>query len=157
MIIIAALLMAGGGDTFAQSSSLSQRHKAYRWSENTAVAPADVGRQRAETALATGPDGRVWLSYLDAEYKRLPSGMWIDWPRKVMLLSSSNDGKSFAHIRTLSEIGGDEALAAGPKGDLYASWIQYSNNQRKIVFQRITRSEESAALVECLRADPESC
>jgi hypothetical protein len=53
----------------------------YSWSGNVAVAPSDGGRQQGETALVTDSAGRVWLSFIDAEYKQIANSNWIAWPR----------------------------------------------------------------------------
>ena len=81
-------------------------HKAgYRWSTNVVIAPPEAGKQRGETALVTDGKDRVWLSYLDADYKQLPNGKWIAFPRKVVLLSSMDQGRSFTNPQILSAMG----------------------------------------------------
>lgn len=109
---------------------------AYQWSPSIPVASPEVGRQRVETALATDSRGRVWLSYLDAEYKLLPVGKWIAFPRKVVLLTSSDHGHSFEGRQVLSEMGGDESLAVDGQGGVYASWIQYGHLENGRLYQK---------------------
>lgn len=144
-----------------QSTALAKESKlqidAYRWSPNLAVAPPEAGKQRGETALVTDSKDRVWLSYLDADYKQLPNGKWIAWPRKVVLLDSKDQGDSFANSRILSGMGGDEALAADNRGNIYASWVQYSYDPSHRLIQKIViQSLGSSAAgnpVECLMWD----
>ncbi|MBF0129537.1 MAG: hypothetical protein HQL33_06065 [Alphaproteobacteria bacterium] len=110
---------------------------AYRWDANVAVAPAEEGRQRAETALVSDGKEKVWLSFLDAEYKRGPQGQWLAWPRKVMLYVSTDQGRSFGDPKVLAEPGGDEALAIDPRGTPYGSWVEYFKDQDNKLQQRI--------------------
>ena len=67
----------------------------YSWSPNVAVAPFDASRQQGETALVTDSEGRVWLSFIDAEYKKTATGIWIAFPRTLRLFMSADVGKSF--------------------------------------------------------------
>lgn len=129
----------------------------YAWSANVAVAPAEPGRQRAETALASDGE-RLWLSYLDAEYKRLPDGKWVAWPRKVALMASDDQGATWADLGPLSEMGGDEALAVGGKGVLWASWIAYDYDaahklKQKVAVAKIQRDGKRTPLLDCLPWD----
>lgn len=134
---------------------LPARSAVYQWSANVAVAPAEAGRQRVETALAADGKGRVWLSYLDTEYKKHPDGKWIAWPRRVMLWSSTDQGATFANPRVLSEMGGDESLAVDAAGNLHAAWVQYFREgdrlKQRIVARRIgDTAEGDGPALECL-------
>jgi hypothetical protein len=113
------------------------RKSAYHWSENLAVTQPETGKQRAETEIATDKNGLVWLSYLDADYKHMPTGMWIAWPRRLALLTSSDGGRSFTNRRTLSDMGGNAAFAVSPTGEIYASWVQYSYDEHRTLQQQI--------------------
>ena len=97
----------------------------YAWSENRAIEPASLGRQRVEPALASDKEGRVWLSFLDTVYHQLPNQKWIAWPRKVPLYLSQDDGTHFQEQTPLSMTGGDESLTPNPAGGIFGSWIQY--------------------------------
>jgi hypothetical protein len=157
-IILATMVLASTMNSAALSKEPTVHKEGYRWTANFAVAAAEVGKQRGETALATDSMDRVWLSYLDANYKQLPNGKWIAWPRKVVLLDSEDQGKSFTTSRILSETGGDEALAADYRGRVYASWVQYSYDpshklNQKVVIQPIA-SNGGSNPVECLMWDP---
>jgi hypothetical protein len=68
----------------------------YSWSENVAIAPFSGSRQQGETALVMDFSGRVWLSFIDAEYKQIANGNWIAWPRTLWLFVSVDAGKSFS-------------------------------------------------------------
>ena len=156
--ILASMVLACSMNSAALSQEPTGHKEGYRWTANFAVAPPEVGKQRGETALATDSKDRVWLSYLDANYKQLPNGKWIAWPRKVVLLESVDQGKSFANSRILSEMGGDEALAADNRGGVYASWVQYSYDpshklNQKVVIQPIGLNVGSNP-AECLMWDP---
>ena len=156
--ILASVVLACFMNPAALSKEPTVHKEGYRWSANFAVAPPEVGKQRGETALTTDSKDRVWLSYLDANYKQLPNGKWIAWPRKVMLLESVDQGKSFPNSRILSEMGGDEALAADNRGNVYASWVQYSYDpshklNQKVVIQPIGLNVGSNP-AECLMWDP---
>ena len=157
----AAIILSIASASVMHSTALAKEPKShrevYRWSTNLAVAPPESGKQRGETALTTDSQDRVWLSYLDADYKLLPNGKWIAWPRKVVLLDSQDQGMSFANARILSGMGGDEALAADDRGNIYASWVQYSYDEihrlnQKIVFQSLGLNAGKNP-VECLLWD----
>ncbi|MFN3076948.1 MAG: hypothetical protein ABT940_08740 [Alphaproteobacteria bacterium] len=133
----------------------------YQWSANVAVVPAQAGRQRVETALVTDSQGRVWLSYLDTEYKFTPGGKWLAWPRKVVLHQSLDQGNSFGPPTVLTEMGGDESLAIGRDGALYAAWVQYSYDQKhqlkqRVAVRRLEGGAESGTVLDCLPADSET-
>jgi hypothetical protein len=61
-----------------------------------AIAPFSGSRQQGETALVMDFSGRVWLSFIDAEYKQIANGNWIAWPRTLWLFVSVDAGKSFS-------------------------------------------------------------
>jgi hypothetical protein len=119
---------------------------AYSWSRNLAVAPFGDSRQQGETALVTDSNGRVWLSFIDAEYKQIPSGTWIAWPRALRLFTSDDAGKTFRPEPNLStDSAGDEALAADGKGQVYASFVNYFANPRRqqIVLRRLDAAQDA--------------
>ena len=155
--IIASAGIAGAMNSVALAKEPKLNKEGYRWSTNLVIAPPDAGKQRGETALVTDSKDRIWLSYLDADYKQLPNGKWIAFPRKVVLLSSIDQGHSFANPQVLSAMGGDESLAVNNRGNVYASWVQYSYDQshklnQKIVIQPI--GSNAGNPVECLTWDP---
>jgi hypothetical protein len=124
---------------------------AYSWSGNVAVAPFDGSRQQGETALATDSNGQVWLSFIDAEYKQIANGNWIAWPRSLRLFVSADTGKSFrAQPDLATDSAGDQALAAGLAGPVYASFVNYFTNpsRQQIVLRRldIAQSPNAACL-----------
>jgi hypothetical protein len=101
----------------------------YSWSANVAVAPPGASRQQGETALTTDAQGRVWLSFIDAHYRRVRDGFWIGWPRKLRLLLSADAGKTFRAQPDLAEPAGDQALASAPNGDVHATYVQYFSSR----------------------------
>jgi hypothetical protein len=104
----------------------------YSWSPNVTVAPFDANRQQGETALVTDSNGRVWLSFIDAEYKQIANGNWIAFPRTLRLFVSSDTGKSFTGQPNLStDSAGDQALAADLSGRVYASFVNYFTNPNR--------------------------
>jgi hypothetical protein len=115
----------------------SGEHKAaYQWSPNLAVAPPEAGKQRAETTLATDADERVWLSYLDADYSHGSgafSEFWSAWPRRLTIVSSDDQGKTFGHPYVLAPMGENASFTTDANGNLYASWIQasYDDHQHR--------------------------
>jgi hypothetical protein len=116
----------------------------YSWSRNVPVAPFDSSRQQGETALVADSNGRVWLSFIDAEYKQIAGGTWIAWPRTLRLFTSSDAGKSFFDEADLSiDSAGDEALAADGKGNVYASFVNYFTNpsRQQIVLRRLDAAQ----------------
>jgi hypothetical protein len=120
----------------------------YFWSHNAAVAPFDGSRQQGETALVTDANGRVWLSFIDAEYKQLANGTWIAYPRALRLFMSSDSGKSFSVQPNLSaDSAGDQALAADQMGRVYASFVNYFTNptRQQIVLRRLDVPQEPNA------------
>jgi hypothetical protein len=126
----------------------------YSWSRNVAVAPFDGSRQQGETALATDSAGRVWLSFIDAEYKQIANGNWIAWPKHLRLFMSPDAGKSFNALPDLStDPAGDEALAVNLTGGVYASFVNYFPNpaRQQIVLRRLDVSQDSN--VACLPWD----
>lgn len=139
----------------------SKNRGTYQWAASVAVAPPEAGRQRAETALASNGKDRVWLSYLDAEYKRSPQGQMIAWPRKVMLFTSTDQGRTFADPKVLAEPGGDEALATDSQGTLYGAWVGYfhdQNNkfQQRIVVKKIEADGTGGTPIQCLPWDSDT-
>jgi hypothetical protein len=76
-------------------STASRARDLYAWSGNVALAPFDDSRQQGETALVTDSNGRVWLSFIDAQYKQGPRGDWLAWPRALRLFVSADGAKSF--------------------------------------------------------------
>src|SRR2546425_6056747 len=110
-----------------------KRIGSYIWSTNQSFDPPSDLRLQVQTALTTDSDGRVWLAYLDAEYRRAPATsfgsitmpeQWHAWPRRVILRSSEDQGRTFGPPRVLSKTGSDQALAADTKGNLYGAWAQ---------------------------------
>ena len=136
---------------------------AYRWSANTALAPAVDGRQRCETALTTGADGRVWLSYLDTDYHEIRPDFSVAWPRDVVVWTSADQGATFGDRRVLSAIPdrdeseGDESLASDALGNVYAAWVQYDHEPdlvQKIYVQRVAGPDGAAPPVLALPWEP---
>jgi hypothetical protein len=126
----------------------------YSWSRNVAVAPFEGSRQQGETALVTDSGGRVWLSFIDAEYKQIATGNWIAWPRTLRLFMSADAGKSFHAEPNLSaDSAGDQALAADPAGRVYASFVNYFVNpsRQQIVLKRLDTAQDPNAA--CLAWD----
>ena len=120
----------------------------YSWSHNVAIAPFDDSRQQGETALVTDAAGRIWLSFIDAEYKQIASGTWIAYPRALRLFASSDAGRSFGARPNLStDSAGDQALAADLMGRVYASFVNYFTNpgRQQIVLRRLDASQEPNA------------
>jgi hypothetical protein len=118
----------------------------YSWSRNVAVAPFDGSRQQGETALVTDSNGRVWLSFIDAEYKQITGGTWLAWPRSLRLFTSADAGKSFHAEPNLSTgSAGDQALADDGKGRVYASFVNYFTNPRRqqIVLRRLDAAQDA--------------
>jgi hypothetical protein len=118
----------------------------YSWSANVAVAPFDAGRQQGETALVTDSNGRVWLSFIDAEYKKTATGIWIAFPRSLRLFMSADAGKSFTAQPNLStDSAGDQALASDLSGRAYASFVNYFTNpsHQQIVLRRLDAAQDS--------------
>jgi len=116
----------------------------YSWSSNVAVAPFDTGRQQGETALVTDSSGRVWLSFIDAEYKQI-NGNWIAFPRALRLFVSADAGRSFSAQPNLStDSAGDQALAADLSGRVYASYVNYFTKPRRqqIVLRRLDAAQD---------------
>ena len=131
----------------------------YRWAASVALEPPDPGRQRCETALTTDAQGRVWLAYLDTEYYQSGSGMWIAWPRDVIVWTSDDQGATFVDRRRISavddpdEAEGDESLASDALGNVFAAWVQYTHEPgliQKIYIQRIGGPEGVAAPIQAL-------
>jgi hypothetical protein len=114
----------------------------YSWSLNVAVAPFDGSRQQGETALVTGSDGRVWLAFIDAEYKQTATHLWLAFPRSVRLFMSADAGKSFSAQPNLStDSSGDQALASDLSGGAYASFVNYSAGRQQIVLKRLDAAQ----------------
>ncbi len=117
----------------------------YSWSPNVAVAPFDANRQQGETALVTDSTGKVWLSFIDAEYKQIANGNWIAFPRTLRLFVSGDAGKSFSTQPSLStDSAGDQALTADPSGRVYASFVNYFTNpgRQQIVLRRLDTAQD---------------
>jgi hypothetical protein len=117
----------------------------YSWSPNVAVAPFEGSRQQGETALVTDSNRRVWLSFIDAEYKQVASGTWIAFPRSLRLFVSADAGRSFSAQPNLStDSAGDQALAADLSGRVYASFVNYftNPNRQQIVLRRLDAAQD---------------
>ena len=107
-------------------STESDAADAYSWSPNVVVAQPPNDRQQGETALAKDAKGRVWLAFIDAQYRLVAStGNWIDWPRRVRLFVSDDRGKTFSARPDLGEPAGDQTLAADSAGRVFATYVQY--------------------------------
>jgi hypothetical protein len=121
----------------------------YAWTPNVVIAPFDGSRQQGETALVTDSNGRVWLSFIDAEYNQVASGNWIAWPRALRLFVSADGAKSFRAQPNLStDSAGDQALAADLSGRVYASFVNYFSNptrRQQIVLRRVDSAQEPNA------------
>jgi hypothetical protein len=118
----------------------------YSWSPNVAVAPFDASRQQGETALVTDSNGKVWLSFIDAEYKKIVTGNWIAFPRTLRLFVSADAGKSFTVQPNLStDSAGDQALTSDLSGRVYASFVNYftNPNRQQIVLKRLDAAQDS--------------
>ena len=115
----------------------------YSWSPNVAVAPFDGSRQQGETALVTGSDGRVWLAFIDAEYKQTATHLWIAFPRSVRLFMSADAAKSFTAQPNLStDSDGDQALASDLSGRVFASFVNYFTGRQQIVLKRLDAAQD---------------
>ena len=117
----------------------------YSWSPNVAVAPFDSSRQQGETALVTASDGRVWLAFIDAEYRQTATHLWIAFPRSVRLFMSADAGKSFTAQPNLStDSAGDQALTSDLSGGVYASFVNYFTNpgRQQIVLKRLDAAQD---------------
>jgi uncharacterized caspase-like protein len=102
----------------------------YSWSQNVAMAPFGDSRQQAGTALATDGKGRVWLSFIDAAYQKTSLGDWIAWPRSLRLYMSTDGGESFNLEPSLTENGGNPALATDAAGQIYATYDDYVDHEQ---------------------------
>lgn len=151
---LASLLLALGGTMAA-----AWARDGYTWSENVAVdAPAEV-RQQGETALAADARGRVWLAFIDAEYRQTYDKRWIAWPRRLRLFMSADAGKSFNPQPDLADLGGDQALAADGEGRLLASYAHYSYDEHRQLRQRIALKDLAGGQApneECLPWDSDT-
>jgi len=140
----AALAEYGVEASASTITPAERRGAAYVWTENVSLALSEKGKQFCQTALTTDVQGRVWLSYLDCDYRQIHDGRWIAWPRRVMLLCSSDGGRTFSQPEPLAQSGGDEALAADQSGNLFASWVQYTEKGSElrhwVVVQRIDKN-----------------
>ncbi len=117
---------------------------AYSWSRNVSIAPFEDSRQQGETELVTDSIGRVWLSFIDAQYKQIANGNWIAWPRALRMFVSADAGKTFSAQPDLSpDSAGDQALAADPMGQVYASFVNYFTNptRQQIVLRRLDAAQ----------------
>jgi len=134
-----AMVLAGGVTT-------GWTRDVYSWSPNVPVAPFDASRQQGETALVTDSDGRVWLSFIDAEYKQTAGRTWIAFPRTLRLFVSADAGKSFTAQPNLSmDSAGDQALTSDISGRVYASFVNYFTkpNRQQIVLKRLDAAQDS--------------
>jgi hypothetical protein len=142
-LIGAAILSVAAAFTIPQLPPSGEDKAVYHWSQNLTIAPPEAGKQRAETTLATDKDGRVWLSYLDTDYSRGSpsqgglSALWMAWPRRLTVVSSDDQGKTFGNATVLSSMGGNASFTTDPDGNLYASWVQYSYDGHKHLDNRI--------------------
>ena len=145
---------AHSNQTFQMSPSpfcSSGKKCGYQWSADRALEPAEKGRQRCETALTTDANGQVWLAYLDTHYRQTARGIWLAWPRDVVLWKSGDQGKTFTNRHTLSISGnssksseGDPDIASDNEGNVFATWVQYNSKPgqkwQKIYLQRFLNS-----------------
>jgi hypothetical protein len=152
-LIAAAGLSVGTAFSVPQLRPPGEAKAVYHWAQNLTIAPPETGKQRAETTLATDKDGRVWLSYLDADYFHtsypLPpimsqvlqtqdlSGLWLAWPRRLTVVRSQDQGKTFGDPTVLSPMGGNASFTTDSDGNLYASWVQYSYDDHKHLDNKI--------------------
>ena len=110
----------------------------YLWSRNVPVAPFADSRQQGETALTKDVQGRIWLSFIDAEYKKTVSGAWIAWPRRLRLYVSTDAGKSFNPQPDLAEKGWDQALASNLNGETFATYLEEDvDGHRRFVLRHL--------------------
>jgi hypothetical protein len=139
-LIGAAALSVASAFLIPQLRPSDEYKTAYQWSPNLSIGPPEAGKQRGEATLATDKDGRIWLSYLDADYSQASgvfSGSWFTWPRRLTIVSSDDQGKTFGHPYVLSPMGENASLTTDVNGDLYASWVKYSYDDHKHLEQRI--------------------
>lgn len=145
---------------FVFSSALARAADVYEWSANVAVDPFTESRQQGEPALATDATGRVWLAFIDASYRQLPDGRWLDWPRRVRLYLSQDAGHEFQPQADLGALAGDEWLVADDRGGVFASNVEYQRKEgQPALRQRIViRSLGQGSVVNaaCLPADERS-
>jgi hypothetical protein len=109
----------------------------YLWSRNVPVAPFADSRQQGETALTKDAQGRIWLSFIDAAYKKTVSGAWIAWPRRLRLYVSTDAGKSFSPQPDLTGNGWDQALASNLKAETFATYLEEVDGHRRFVLRRL--------------------
>ena len=138
-ILLVAVCLFLPGESDAQKPE-EQIRRGYEWSANVAIAAPEQGKQKCETAMTTDAKGHVWLSYLEGDYKQV-NGTWLAFPRRVVLLSSDDQGYKFGNRHLLSESGTDQSLVVGPTGDLCAVWVQFSSNSRTGSGQKILFSK----------------
>ena len=120
----------------------------YTWSKNLAVGPPEAGRQKGETALAADGKGQVWLSFLDAAYRRARTD-WLDYPRRVVLFRSGDDGRTFEPREDLSAGGTDERLAVDGAG-LVATWKDWAVHSDRLVIAPIPAEGARPAAFPCM-------
>ena len=120
----------------------------YTWSRNMAVGPPEAGRQKGETALAADGTGQVWLSFLDAAYTRTRDE-WIDYPRRVVLFRSGDDGRTFEPREDLSAEGTDERLAVDGAG-LVATWKDWAVHHDRLVIAPIPAAGARPGALPCM-------
>jgi hypothetical protein len=144
--------------TFVLTFGLAHAADVYKWSTNVAIDPFTESRQQGEPALTTDANGQVWLAYIDASYRQLPDGRWLDWPRRVRLYSSQDGGRRFQPQADLGSLAGDEWLAADTRGAVFASYVQYREGhgppQQRIAIRSL--NQDSVVNAACLMADERS-
>jgi hypothetical protein len=105
------------------------------------IAPPAAGKQRAETTLATDKVYRVWLSYLDTDYSQGRQGLRFAWPRRLTVVSSDDEGKTFENPYVISPIGSNASCATDSNGSVYASWVQYFYDDHKHLEVKIVAAQ----------------
>lgn len=106
--------------------------KGYTWSQNRPVELPVNGRIQAQTSLAADAQQRVWLTFLDADYHQTAYRMWIAWPRRIRLFSSTDGGLSFSTKPDVDAVGGSATLVTGSNGETYCCYVHYFDGARRI-------------------------
>jgi hypothetical protein len=144
--------------TCVATIGLAHAADVYKWSRNIAIDPFTESRQQGEPALATDANRRVWLAFIDASYRQIQSGKWVDWPRRVRHYSSEDGGRNFQPRPDLGSLVGDEWLAADTRGGVFASYVRYEEGhvplQQRIAIRSL--SPVSPVNAGCLPADERS-
>lgn len=121
--------------THPKPAAPSAARAVYRWSPNVAAGAPEPGHQKAETSVAIDGRGTIWLSFLDATYHRVATGTWIDWPRRVLLTSSADQGRGFGPPAEVTASGTDEMLGLDPQGRLWLTWVDFA--RRELLVERV--------------------